>query len=168
MIDLTTNPATSAGWHTNFYTSTCATAFDTYIRDLDISRGRHVRRGLHHRGLPRQHRVRHRLSRFAGQTNAAHLTPTWINYTGGDTSYAVEIHDGVAYIGGHMRWVNNPFAGDSAGAGAVPREGIDGPRRRQRAAVLLESWSERGVGLFDYPRHRRRPLGRQRHADVGG
>ena len=36
MIDLTT-PRHRAGWHTNFYTSTCAWAFDAYVRDLDIS-----------------------------------------------------------------------------------------------------------------------------------
>ena len=149
MIDLTTNPATLAGWHTNFYTSTCASAFNTYMRDLDISEDGTFA-VVSTTGAYRANTACDTISRFPVQTNAANLTPTWINYTGGDTSYAVEIHDGVAYVGGHMRWVNNPFAGDSAGAGAVPREGI----------VALDvvnglpfSWNpgrSRGVGVFDF------------------
>ncbi len=149
MIDLTTNPATLAGWHTNFYTSTCASAFNTYIRDLDISEDGTFA-VVTTTGAYRANTACDTISRFPVQTNAANLTPTWINYTGGDTSYAIEIHDGVAYLGGHMRWVNNPFAGDSAGAGAVPREGI--------AALdvvngLPFSWNPgraRGVGVFDF------------------
>ena len=77
-------------------------------------------------------------------------TPTWVNYTGGDTSYAVEIHNGVAFIGGHMRWANNPSAGDQAGQGAVPRTGM---MALDVVTGLPFSWNpgrERGVGLFDY------------------
>lgn len=50
--------------------------------------------------------------------------PTWINYTGGDTLYSVEVTPAAVYVQGHNRWLNNPQGLDSAGPGAVPRRGI--------------------------------------------
>ncbi|MBK7623953.1 MAG: hypothetical protein IPJ14_15140 [Kineosporiaceae bacterium] len=73
-----------------------------------------------------------------------------MSYTGGDTSYAAEIHDGVVYVGGHMRWFNNPFTADTHGAerrGPVRHGALD------VVTGLPYSWNpgrERGIGLFDY------------------
>ena len=86
------------------------------------------------------------------ETDIANPTrPTWMNYTGGDTLHAVAVTGAAVYVQGHQRWFNNPFGIDSAGPGAVDRQGIaalrvsDGDAR----AATGEDWNPgktRGVG----------------------
>jgi PKD repeat protein len=52
------------------------------------------------------------------------VQPAWVAYTGGDTIFSVAITGSAIYLGGHMRWMNNPLGSDAAAAGAVPRPGI--------------------------------------------
>lgn len=55
---------------------------------------------------------------------SAPATPTWINYTGGDTLHAVAATGAAVYVQGHNRWLDNPQGRDFAGPGAVSRRGI--------------------------------------------
>ncbi|MBI5090618.1 MAG: PKD domain containing protein, partial [Actinobacteria bacterium] len=149
MLDIGTDPATLSPWYTTWFEATCASAFDSYMRDVDISEdGTYAvitTTGAYRAGLACDSD-----SRFEIDNTSSTNNPTWTNWTGGDTSYAVEIHEGVAYIGGHMRWANNPTVGDRAGQGAVPRPGM---MALDVETGLPFSWNpgrERGVGLFDY------------------
>jgi hypothetical protein len=54
----------------------------------------------------------------------APTSPTWVNYTGGDTVWSVLATGAAVYLQGHFRWLDNPEGHDSAGPGAVSRRGI--------------------------------------------
>jgi hypothetical protein len=128
VLDTSGAAATVAPWATNRYDAAhndCAGVFDTFTRDIDISPD-----GTYF--------VVSSTGAFAGGAGSGTMCdttsrwelastgndPSWIDYTGGDTTYGVAITGGAVYVGGHMRWQNNPFQGDQAGPGAVPREGI--------------------------------------------
>lgn len=57
-------------------------------------------------------------------TSPASNTPVWVNWTGGDSLYAVEVTKDAVYVTGHERWLDNPYGRDYAGPGAVSRPGI--------------------------------------------
>jgi hypothetical protein len=89
------------------------------------------------------------------ETRVLHpTTPTWVNYTGGDTIWSVLATDAAVYVQGHIRWLDNPLGHNSAGPGAVSRRGIgaiapqtgmamewnpDKPARRGGRAMLADS-----------------------------
>ncbi len=56
--------------------------------------------------------------------NPAPSSPTWINYTGGDTLHSVAVTGAAVYVQGHSRWLDNPYGQNAAGPGAVSRPGI--------------------------------------------
>ena len=63
-------------------------------------------------------------ARFETANVSGTAEPTWINWTGGDTLYSVAVTGPAVYVGGHQRWLDNPYGSDSAGPGAVERPGI--------------------------------------------
>jgi hypothetical protein len=128
MLDVGGATASVAPWFTNRFDrahNSCSSAFWAFVRDIDFSpNGSYfvVSTTGAFGGGAAAGTMCDTTSRW--ETNGPGGDPTWIDYTGGDTTYGVAITGAAVYVGGHMRWQNNPFQGDQAGPGAVPRSGI--------------------------------------------
>ena len=125
-------------------------SFDTYMRDLDFSPDGTLLRRVDHRRLRRRRARPATAPRASRSKPAPPRTPSWVNNTGGDTTYAVEITDSVVYTGGHARWQNNPFRADRAGQGAVSRPGIAALDPINGLPLSWNPTRDRGVGVFDF------------------
>ena len=116
MIDTSGATATLSPWFDRPLQrarNNCAGVFDTFTRDIDFS-------------PDGSYFVVSTTGAFAGgagsgtmcdttsrwETSSTGNDPSWVDYTGGDTSYGVAVTGSAVYVGGHMRWQNNPFAGD--------------------------------------------------------
>ncbi|PWN04614.1 hypothetical protein DJ010_03020 [Nocardioides silvaticus] len=143
VIDLAGAKARVAPWSTRRFVGDCAKSYeDTYIRGIDISPDNKffvVNTTGAYIGYDRMCDSTSRWELPPGSSGSGRQ-PTWVNHTGGDTFWAVEVTESAVYVGGHMRWLNNPRPspepkGDNDGPGAVSRPGI----------AALDPWS--GVPL---------------------
>ena len=125
MIDLTgATAAVSTTWYTTLYSPICSPgAFDSYMRDVEMSPDGSFF-VVATTGGPHSGTLCDAASRFETYAVGTTLQPTWSNSAGGDTLWGVEITQSAVYVGGHMRWMNNPNGADSAGQGSVPRPGL--------------------------------------------
>ncbi|HEX4017557.1 MAG TPA: hypothetical protein VHX15_12555, partial [Frankiaceae bacterium] len=63
-------------------------------------------------------------TRFNASSTGTNVQPAWIDWTGTDSLYSVAVTTAAVYVGGHNRWLNNPYGQDNPKAGAVPRPGL--------------------------------------------
>jgi hypothetical protein len=127
MIDLSTTPASVSSWQTDAFTPACATRFDTYVRDVSFAPdGSYfvVANTGAWFGGPNAGVLCDSVQRWESGAAGPGQQPTWVDYTGGDSLTQVAATGAAVYVGGHQRFLNNPFAGDTAGPGAVSRMGI--------------------------------------------
>ena len=143
-------------WSTNLFTAACSSKFETYMTDVEYSPNG-------------QFFVVSTTGAYGGTTSSNGGTPaatwwpasratapprptpaTWTAYTGGDTTWTVEVTDNVVYAGGHQRWQNNP-----TGRRPSPAQGaVTAPAspRSTRVNGMPYSWNPtrtRGVGVQD-------------------
>lgn len=96
-------------WAAPILANPCSPQHD-YIRGLDFSPGGYflVIADTGYRPSPfRSAGVCDAAARFPAAQRGTKVKPDWINYTGGDSIYSVQVTGTIVYVGGHNRWVNN-------------------------------------------------------------
>jgi hypothetical protein len=152
MLDLGASASLDAWYYPPLQNLCAAASLPDYMRDVDFSPDGSWFAFVSTGYVPQAGGVGRDLCDAAArfETGIPNPTrPTWINYTGGDTLHSVAATDVAVYVQGHQRWLDNPQGRNSAGPGAVSRQGIGaiGP-----ATGLALSWNpgkDRGVGGKD-------------------
>ncbi|MCB0909249.1 MAG: PKD domain containing protein, partial [Nocardioidaceae bacterium] len=151
--DLTGATATLSGWATTRFTSICSSRFDTYLRDVDIDpTGTYfvvVTTGAYSGGIG-SGTLCDAASRWELAPTTSGQNPTWVDYSGGDTFTQVKVTGPVIYVGGHFRWLNNPYASDALGRGGVARTGLAAIDPRNGLPFSWNPTRARGVGVWEF------------------
>jgi hypothetical protein len=170
--------ATSAGvsaWTSSRWTANCAGSLQWYTRDVDWSLdGSHFAIGT--TGGPYSGTLCDAVS-WWNAVDAGNQQPVWVNYSGGDTFHSVVVTDKGVIVGGHFRWLDNPQGHDSAGPGAVSRQGLGAIDATTGKALAWNPTKsiEGGMGAFDlyftsrglWVGHFEQNLTKERHEGLG-
>ncbi|GES25942.1 hypothetical protein Aple_088410 [Acrocarpospora pleiomorpha] len=174
VIDLTTRRV--ADWRTDAYAPGCSAAFPSYVRGLDLSPdGSYFVVVTTGGPAPRTRKLCDTAARFETYAKGEKIRPTWVNHTGGDSLYSVAVTGAAVYVGGHQRWLDNPFGSDTAGKGAVSREGIGAIHPTTGKALAWNPTRTRGIGVKAFLPVKKgllvgsdtTQLGREYHARIG-
>jgi hypothetical protein len=148
MYDVSGTTAVVSNWYTNAYRPVCREGFDTYLRQVKFSPdgSYFVVVATGRESDPKK------LCDSAARFNVAGVgvhVPAWVQLTGGDSLYAVAVTGAAVYVGGHQRWLDNPYGTDDAGEGpgAVPRIGIGAISPVTGKALSWRPDRTRGVGV---------------------
>lgn len=153
MIDLTTPVATLDSWATARYGTRCHSSFETYMWGVTTSPdGSYFAVGTTgaYSGGPDAGTLCDTVARWEFGRSGSGQQPTWVSYTGGDTVTQVEATDAAIYMGGHFRWMNNPYGIDSPGPGAVRRMGLAALDPRNGMPVRWNPTRKRGWGVWGF------------------
>lgn len=146
MIDTSRPSASLSDWYTDAYRGACDSSFETYLRGVDFAPDGSYFVVVATGRLTGPGRMCDSASRFE-VAGAGRHNPTWVNFTGGDSLYAVSVTGSAVYVGGHERWLDNPGGDNSAGPGAVSRPGIGAINPHTGKALPWNPTRSRGVGV---------------------
>ncbi|GAA1736059.1 delta-60 repeat domain-containing protein [Luedemannella helvata] len=133
-------------WYTLAYDAWCHRSFDTYVRAVDFSPTGSYFVVVTTGAVSGPQRMCDTAARFDPRGSGAH-DPTWVNHTGGDTLTAVSVTGTAVYVGGHQRWMSNPYGRNFAGRGAIPRIGIAALDPRDGSVLAWNPTRLRGKGV---------------------
>ncbi len=148
MFDVSGATAALTSWSTDAYKQPCLQGFATYLRQVKFSPdGRYfVVVATGRASSPTK--LCDSAARFEA-TGAGNHNPTWVQRTGGDSLYAVAVTGAAVYVGGHERYLDNPYGTDTKGPGpgAVSRVGIGALNASTGKALSWNPTRDRGVGV---------------------
>ena len=148
LFDVFGASAKLADWYTDAYKPACMKGFDTYLRQVKFSPdGRYfVVASTGRASSPTK--LCDSAARFEVAGTGRH-NPTWVQRTGGDSLYAVAVTGAAVYLGGHQRYLDNPYGSDAKGPGpgAVSRVGIGAVSPITGRALSWNPTRARGVGV---------------------
>ena len=155
VLDLDGGNARVADWQTMGYADPCSSSFGaSYMRGVDISADGSFFVVVTTGGKATA--LCDTVARFELGGTGADIKPTWVDPSGGDSFIGLAVTDAAVYVGGHQRWMNNPYnngTGKDAqpGIGSVPRPGISA---LDPVNGLPLSWNPgrepRGIGVFAF------------------
>jgi PKD repeat protein len=149
ILDVASRPAQLVDWHTERYRQDlCSNSFASYTNGMEVSPdGTYFAIGT--TGAYRANTLCDTIARWNLGVTGSNLQPEWTDYSGGDTFWSVGASGAAVYAGGHNRWMNNPFAADRAGPGAVEREGLAALDPKNGVPFSWNPGRNLGVGVFD-------------------
>jgi hypothetical protein len=148
MVNTSATPAALTSWATERYATPCNTAaFDTYMRGIDFAPDGSYFVVVTTGGPGGTSQLCDSAARWETAKTGSGQSPTWVNYTGGDTLLSVSVTGKAVYVGGHQRWQDNPDGRDFAGPGAVARPGIAALNPIGGKALSWNPTRERGHGV---------------------
>ncbi len=124
---LTNTAAVLQGWHPQRFRVRCRPSLPFFLRDVEWSPDGTffviVSSGGIAGGYP-ETGFCDASGRWERSSTGLVAEPTWINWSGGDSFYSVAVSDAAVYVGGHMRWLDNPEGAGTSGPGAYVVKGL--------------------------------------------
>jgi Domain of unknown function (DUF5122) beta-propeller len=148
VFDISGPTAALTSWYTDAYKPACMKGFDTYLRQVKFSPdgSYFVVAATGRASAP--DKLCDSAARFETAGGGRH-NPVWVQRTGGDSLYAVAVTGAAVYLGGHQRYLDNPYGTDAKGPGpgAVSRPGIGAVSPSTGQALSWNPTRTRGVGV---------------------
>jgi len=148
MFDVDGAAATLTNWYTDAFEPHCLPGFDTYLRQVKFSPDGTFFVVAATGRASSSTKLCDSAARFE-TAGAGRHDPTWVQRTGGDSLYAVAVTGVAVYLGGHQRYLDNPYGSDKKGPGpgAVSRVGIGAVSPTTGKALPWNPTRARGVGV---------------------